>query len=198
MSGKNKKSLEEIHEYWINHSLPERYKDKTERSEFLYKYVKKYIDENGKILEIGCNVGRNLNYLYKHHFKNLMGVEISEEAIDALKKTYPVLFKDAEIICSPIEKIVKELPTNHLDLVFTMAVLEHIHPESEWIFKEIARITGRYLITIEAEKAKSSRIFPRNYNEIFEGFGLKQVESIRCDPKTGLNSYMLRVFEKKT
>lgn len=190
-----KKTLKEIHDYWKSHSSPDYYMDKIDRSEFLINYINKYIEQNGKILEIGCNVGRNLNYLYKNNFNNLTGIEISEEAIRSLK-TYPLLAKNTNIIHSPVEDIIKELPTKHFELVFTMAVLEHIHPESEWVFEDIARITGGYLITIEAEKAKNWRIFPREYKEIFERFGLKQLEETRCDSIADLRAYTLRVFKK--
>ncbi|WP_067724751.1 class I SAM-dependent methyltransferase [Oceanobacillus damuensis] len=196
MSNNSKKTLKEIHDYWINRSLPGLYIDKAGRSEFLINYVKKYIEQNGKILEIGCNAGRNLNYLYKNNFYNLTGIEISEEAIRALNKTYPLLAQNAKIIHSPVENIIKELPSRGFDLVFTMAVLEHIHPDSDWIFEDIARITGSYLITIEAETAKHWRIFPRNYKKIFKKFGLKQVEEHHCDTKSGLRGYTLRVFKK--
>lgn len=197
MSKKNKKTREEIHDYWINKSQPEDYIDKIKRSEFLTEYTKKYITQKGKILEVGCNVGRNLNYLYENGFKQLTGIEISENAIITLKKTYPTLEKNAEIIHSPIEDIIKRLPSGHFELVFTMAVLEHIHPESEWIFEDIARVTGSYLITIEAEEAEHWRIYPRNYKDIFEKYGLKQVEENLCNKKSGLSGYTLRVFKKQ-
>lgn len=196
MSDENNKSLEEIHDYWINQSISSNYLKHVQRSEFLFGYIKKYIDQSGKILEIGCNLGRNLNYLYENNFQNLTGIEISKEAINELKKTYPLLIENTEIIHSSVENIVKELPIENYDLVFTMAVLEHIHPDSEWIFAEIARITGSHLITIEAEKSEHWRIFPRNYKEVFEKLGLKQIEENRCDKKIRLGAYTIRVFEK--
>lgn len=198
MSKKNKKTLQEIHDYWVHQSQPDHYIDKVKRSEFLTEYVKKYILKTGKILEIGCNVGRNLNHLYENGFKQLTGIEISENAITALKKTYPLLEKNSEIIHSSIEETIKQLPTHHFDLVFTMAVLEHIHPDSEWIFEDIARITGSYLITIEAEKAEHWRLYPRNYKNIFEKYGLQQVEENRCDKESGLGAYTLRIFKRQS
>ncbi|MEC5424232.1 class I SAM-dependent methyltransferase [Virgibacillus sp. C22-A2] len=197
MSDKNNKSLEEIHDYWINQCLPDNYLPHVKRSEFLFAYIQKYIDQSCKVLEIGCNLGRNLNYLYENNFNNLTGIEISKEAINKLKKAYPELYEHAEIVHSPVENIINKLPENSYDLVFTMAVLEHIHPDSVWIFPEIARVTGSYLITIEAEKSSHWRIFPRNYKDIFEKLGFKQVEESRCERKLGLGAYTLRVFQKE-
>ncbi|MFG6150079.1 class I SAM-dependent methyltransferase [Halobacillus sp. B23F22_1] len=192
---KDRKSIEEIHDYWVNSSFPEKYASKIERSEFLTEYIKKYISKRGYILEIGCNVGRNLNHLYENGYKRLAGIEISEEAVEALKQTYPKLGEHAEILQRPIEDVVKEVHTNSFHLVFSMAVLEHIHPDSEWVFEELARISRAFIITVEAEEAENWRLFPRNYREIFEQYGFKQIEERECS-EAGLKNYTLRVFKK--
>ncbi|WP_430788238.1 class I SAM-dependent methyltransferase [Virgibacillus flavescens] len=195
MGDEKKKTLKEIHDYWKLQNHHETYINKVERSEFLTEYVKKYISQKENILEIGCNVGRNLNYLYENNFKQLTGIEISEQAIVELNKTYPLLKDNITIIHSSIENTIKKLPSKHFDLVFTMAVLEHIHPDSEWIFEEMTRITGSYLIIVESEKFEHWRLFPRNYKEVFEKYGLKQVEENHCK-EIGLKSYTIRVFKK--
>jgi len=56
-----------------------------------------HIPQNGKILEIGCNVGRNLNHLYENGFKQLTGIEISENAINALKRMYPLYIRTQKL-----------------------------------------------------------------------------------------------------
>ena len=71
-----RKSCEELHEYWKNPydgiNLPEDYlKVKDERTVFLTRLVEKYVDHKASILEIGCNVGRNLNSLISSGFKHL-------------------------------------------------------------------------------------------------------------------------------
>ncbi|MGP4077638.1 class I SAM-dependent methyltransferase [Halobacillus sp. K22] len=201
MKKKKSKTLREIHEYWSTGTSggnsPQSYVPHVQRSKVLADYVNKYMEKNGEVLEIGCNVGRNLNYLYEQGFHNLTGIEISEKAIDEMKKTYPSLIDNSTIINSPVENIIKTLPSNDYDLVFTMAVLEHIHPDSEWIFSDIARITGGYLITVEAEKAENWRLFPRNYKTIFEKIGLKQIKENDCRDM-GLSNYTIRIFKKQT
>ena len=60
--------MEEIHEYWKSPSnglnLPENYLKGLEKSELLLDLLIKYGSKESKILEIGFNVGRNLNILY--------------------------------------------------------------------------------------------------------------------------------------
>jgi hypothetical protein len=64
------------------------------------------------LLEVGCNVGRNLNDLHR------AGV-------------------------GPAETVLPTYAPRSVDLVFTMAVLEHIHPASRTVFAEIARVARR-------------------------------------------------------
>lgn len=190
-----RKSLKEIHDHWVKSSTPELYAKRLERSEFLKKYVEKYISKQGKILEVGCNVGRNLNHLHECGYQTLMGIEISKQAVERLQQTYPELSDKAVIINSPVEDMIKKLLPDSFHLVFSMAVLEHIHPDSEWVFEEMARITKDYLITVEAEEAAHWHIFPRKYKKIFESYGLEQVEESNCK-EAGLEYYTLRVFKK--
>ena len=50
---------------------------------------------------------------------------------------------------------------------------------------------------IEDEVQLSPRHFPRKYGEIFENYGMKQLECMVCTGIEGLgNQYYLRVFEK--
>ena len=50
---------------------------------------------------------------------------------------------------SPLEDVIAEVGDDAYDAVFTMAVLMHILPESEWVFAEMVRITKKHLIVIE-------------------------------------------------
>ncbi len=79
--------LTSIHNYWMSPDFinkPQNYllNDNTiERTEYLIKIISKYFNHDIKILELGCNVGRNLNNLYKDNYLNLTGVEINPDAI---------------------------------------------------------------------------------------------------------------------
>jgi len=183
------KSLGEIHRYWSsNRNSPKSYLKGEARSKFLLGIID--TPKNSKILEIGCSVGRNLNYLFKNGFTNLVGVEINKKAV-GIAKINPKL----KIYNSSIEDIIKTFKGDEFDVVFTMAVLEHIHTISGWIFPEIARITKK-LITIEDEKSSSWRHFPRNYKSVFEP-KLKQIKEINLGNIEGLGEkFVARIFIK--
>ncbi len=159
--------------------------------------IEKYADHQSRILEIGCNVGRNLNCLYTAGFRRLEGIEISEEAVELLKQSYPEMGGNSGIHNAPVEDIIKEFEDGEFDIVFTMAVLEHIHRDSEWIFAEMVRTTRGFLVTVEDERGISWRHFPRNYRKVFERLGLKQIEEFKCDEVDGLGrNFYARVFQK--
>jgi SAM-dependent methyltransferase len=177
------KSLDEILNYWKNpqdgHNLPTNYLNNANahiRSQNLLKVLEKYAGRDARILEPGCNVGRNLNYLFESGFINLEGIELNKDALELLKKAYPKMAQHITIHNQAIEEIITNFKDNTFDVIYTMAVLQHIHPASEWVFSEIVRITKSYLITMEGEDYVSWRHFPRNYKKIFESLGMKQVE----------------------
>ena len=165
------------------------------------KIIKKRAKPNAKILEIGCNVGRTLNYLFLAGFRDLSGIEINEEAVQLLKQSFPEMAGHAAIHNAPVEKSIGQFGNGEFDIVFTMAVLEHIHRDSTWIFPEIVRIAKDYLVTVEDERSRGWRHFPRNYARVFESLGMKQIEEIRCNEIDGLNysgsQFYARVFAKR-
>ena len=190
------KSKDELHRYWRSsnemNTNPSNYLHGNKRSEYLVSLVKQYARPDASILELGCNVGRNLNHLWKEGFRNLSGVEVNPDALKLMKQN----FRDMEVITyeGSIEDRIKEL--GEYDVVFTMAVLEHVHYDSEWVFSEIARKTKGHLITIEGEKKIESELhFPRNYKTMFEGLDLQQVYEKGLSQKEGLSTnFYARVF----
>ena len=192
------KTREEIHSYWKEpwdgKNKPTDYVPLLERSQFLLGIISAYASQ-AKILEIGCNVGRNLNCLYNSGYQNLTGIEISKNAIEELAKQFPQLIENCNIINGSIEDQIINFNSNGFDIVFTMAVLVHVHPESEWIFKEMVNITGKYLIVIEDEVRTTWRHFSRKYKEIFESYNMQQILEARYIPGIDCN-YVCRVFKK--
>ena len=45
-----------------------------------------------------------------------------------------------------------------MDVIFTMATLEHLHPDSRFVFKEIARVASKYVLAIESRMGKRSHM----------------------------------------
>jgi SAM-dependent methyltransferase len=193
------KSREGVHAYWQRPpdagNKPEAYLAKgEEQSRFLVELVKRYVSSEAAILEIGCNAGRNLHHLYTAGFTHLGAIELSADAVALLRQTYPDMAA-ITIDNRPVETAIKAIADRSYDVVFTMAVLEHIHTESEWVFGDLQRVARQYIITIEDEKTISERHFPRNYRTIFETNGFRQMDEIR---NTGVirAGFVARVFQR--
>jgi SAM-dependent methyltransferase len=200
------RSRSEIHDYWRKPSdgsnLPTDYVDPQggqTRSRFLVSLVED-LPTSAAILELGCNVGRNLHHLHQAGYTDLTAIEISADAVAELHRSYPDTAGRATILNKPAEDALPALAQGQFDLVFTMAVLVHIHPDSEQIvFLELARVARGRIVTLEDERSTHSwRHFRRSYDEVFEPLGFQQTRSEQCNiARHGLPpAYQLRVFER--
>jgi SAM-dependent methyltransferase len=193
---------EECHAYWKapddGCNLPEFYLQRGHaRSEFLVQLIRRHLSPDAHVLEIGCNAGRNLHHLHRAGFTQLAAIEISENAVALLRESYPEMARRLQLHVGAVEDVIRSLADGQFDLVFTMAVLEHIHRDSEWVFDEMARVTRGLLITVEDEQNRSWRHFPRNYQAVFESRGLRQVEQVDCSRVLELSqAFVARVFRK--
>jgi SAM-dependent methyltransferase len=169
----------ELHAFWRtpapDGNVPSAYVEPVHRSRALAKLLE-HVPKTASILEVGCNVGRNLAYLRAQGYQTLTGIEISPHAVELLRKTYPEL-ADATIHVGAAEDVLPNLAARSFDVVFTMAVLEHIHPESRGVFEHIARV-ARELLTIEPKGNASTRQYPHDIVSTFEGLGLDLVETV--------------------
>jgi len=178
--------------YWVNptpENLPYTYLEHNGRSDMLVDIVKHKIalETDRTILELGCNVGRNLSHLEMAGYTNLCGIDVNKKALDMVKS-------NACLMHGPIEKVLPRILQPY-GLVFTMAVLQHIPPENDAVFEHIARLGKYNLLTIEDERYSSNRHFPRNYKVVFEKLGLRQMRGWR--QLVGLNkTFVMRWFKE--
>ena len=184
--------------YWSNPddapNHPTEYAKYTKRSDFLLELFGNYVKREEDILELGCNIGRNLNALWESGYKNLTGVDINQTALGLMEKTYADL--RATIYNTTIEDFLKENETIY-DVIFTLAVFEHI--PHDWIFQFVSKLSSRIIIVIEDEYGESWKHFPRKYDEVFENLGWKQIFKRVASIEYDLGEqYIARVFEKES
>lgn len=157
------------------------------------------IKKNEPILEIGCNAGRNLIALWEAKYTYLTGLDINKTALDEFKKHQQFIeYENIILIHNNAEEQFRKFKPDRYSLIFSMATLQHIPYENdEELFPLIVRAIkpGGWLLTIEAELTTCShaRTFPRNYKEIFELSGLKQVHESDLNAK---KNYKKRMFKK--
>jgi len=147
------------------------------RSQTVIQILAPLISKESRILEIGCNSGRNLNHLWMAGYKNMRGIEISEHAVQRLRTNYPRL-AEVPVDVGPAETTIQKYASGSVDVIFTMATLEHLHPNSRFLFKEIARVAARYVLAIESRHGKRSHMqYPWNIKNEFAAAGLSWIET---------------------
>ncbi len=91
--------------------------EKTFSTPFQLDIYKKYVNEDSRILDIGCGYGRTLEELQKSGYNNLIGIDFSKEMIK-LAKT-----KNPSIDFRPTNGSILDFPDNSIDSVILLAVL---------------------------------------------------------------------------
>lgn len=158
---------------------PKKYAEKSQSIvEFLHNFWIPQVKTEDSILELGCNCGANLYYLHALGYNNLLGIEINANAIEQMCKSFPSLKNIAKISKGSIEKVLLQMGTGSVDIIFTMAVAMHIHPHDKFLFKEMARVARKYICMIEPEMANSNYVFSRNYRRVFQEIGSAQIKSV--------------------
>jgi SAM-dependent methyltransferase len=146
--------------------------------DFLHDFWTPWVGPENRILELGCNVGANLNGLFAKGYRNLSGMEINKNAIEAMRRVFPELAKVARISQGSLEELLPQTPSKSVDVIFTMATLIHIHPTSNFIFPEMVRVAKKYIVVIERETANCSYVFARNYRRVFQRLGCPHSKSV--------------------
>lgn len=160
---RNPKSIKELDDLYAGEYGVTRNKM---NSDFL-KGLKKDI----RILEVGANIGLQLEVLRSMGFKNLLGIEINDFAVREAKRIFPQV--------DVIKGSAFDLPfrDKYFDIVFTSGVLMHISPKDiRRALNEIYRTSRRYIFGFEyfalcptevEYRGRSSLLYKRNFLELY-------------------------------
>lgn len=133
---RNPKSGEEVDRLYL-----EKYGIK--RSELNEEFLGNF-DKNSRILEVGVNCGSQLELLENMGFKDLWGIDVSQDALAMLKKKHP---NYNVVLASAVDIPFKN---NFFDIVFTSGVLIHIHEKNLGkVIDEIVRVSKKYVFGFE-------------------------------------------------
>jgi SAM-dependent methyltransferase len=141
------------------------------------------------VLELGCSSGRHLAHLHEQGYEDLHGIEINDDAFEVMDENYPDLAADGTFYCDAIESAVTDFDDGRFDAVFSVETLQHLHPDDEWVFAELCRITDDCLVTVENEGDEEDRergaldvkyvddfpLYFRDWNRVFTDLGFVEV-----------------------
>ena len=161
------------------------------------------IDPSAKFLEVGANLGLQLEMLRLDGFTNLVGIEVNSHAAAKAKSIHPNV--------DVIRGSAFELPFKDgwFDIAYTSGVLIHIAPaDIGHALREIYRVSGRYiwgfeyyapeLTEIEYRGNKGflwKRDFAGLYQELFPDLRLVKEQKFPSAGTENIDSMYL--FEKK-
>ena len=161
-------------------------------SETVCAILERFVDPDGSILELGCSSGRHLSYLHDHGFEDLTGIELNGDAFEVMTEAYPDLTAAGTFHHAAIEDAVGGFDDGRFDAVYSVETLQHIHPDAEWVFGELARITDGLLVTVENENdgeltggtdgdvnyvTEDVPLYYRDWNRVFTDLGLVEIEA---------------------
>jgi SAM-dependent methyltransferase len=103
------------------------------------------------ILDMGCNAGRHLDYLFTQGYRNLAGVDFSGAAIREMANRYPEMHRHSRLVVSSFEDFLPTVPAATFDLVYTRgATFEIVHPRFALI-RHVCRISKKFVVLVISE-----------------------------------------------
>jgi len=96
-----------------------------------------------RVMEFGCNVGRNLHYL-REAFPHLelLGVDVNAAAVEHGRSEFGLDLHVGD------ERLFQRFDAGRFDLIFTLSVLDHI-PSIRSLCREMLRCSQRHVLCIE-------------------------------------------------
>jgi SAM-dependent methyltransferase len=193
--------LNDVRREWAERSgeySPEyyAYRGPDETSESIRAILEEHVAGDAGVLELGCSSGRHLAHLHRHGFEDLTGVEVNEAAREVMTEAYPDLAAAGTFYFDAIEAVVEAFADDQFGAVYSVETLQHLHPDAEWVFAEIARITETLLVTVENEGAHHQSdpdvnyvpgeipLYYRDWNRVFTDLGFEELDASVGDRDT--------------
>jgi len=130
-------------------------------------------DKSASILDMGCNVGRHLDFLFRHGYHNLRGIDFSSAAIRDMAIRYPEMSASSNIMVSSFQDYLRNNP-EPVDIVYSRgATFELIHPS----FPLIPMVCRRALRHVVLVIRETGHQYPRFWQYEFarNGFELSHL-----------------------
>lgn len=173
---------DEIHDQWATRTgayspAYYAYYGPNETSELIGRVLSRVVDRDAAILELGCSSGRHLAHLHEHGYENLHGVDINDEAFDVMDRTYPDLADAGTFYQTSLEDLVRDTADGRFDVVYSAETLQHLHPDTEWVFDELTRLTSSLIVTAETDADADGEDARTNAGSSTAGHGVPDSDS---------------------
>ena len=121
--------------------------------------IKKY-HSNGKLMDLGCGLGYFLNGVKLDKTFDTLGVDVSDDAVEFVKKTFGLDVKN--------ESELDNLEKHSFDIITQWHVLEHVHFLNERMLQlhHLLKEEGTMFIAVPNSKSKDAEM----YKEFWDGY----------------------------
>ena len=188
---------------------PENYIHSSLKTQIFFEELLRHVEPQASFLEIGCNSGVNLNYLWQNGFKDIAGIDINETAIHkVMPEQFPEMVEAGRFSSGDAVEEIKQFSDKEFDVVFAKGVLVHIPPGNKSLFEDMARIAKTFILIFEDDNNPAlyrydfERIFSYNgydlaYKKTF--YGVKDWSSYpQLEPyKVGLKKKSIQLFVRR-
>jgi SAM-dependent methyltransferase len=130
-------------------------------------------DPNAAILDMGCNVGRHLNFLHERGYRNLLGVDFNSTALSEMVLRYPQMYADTRLYEMSFQEFLTKVD-EPVDVAYTRgATFELVHPSFPLIKRVCERVRQHVVLAIN----EAGHYYPRCWEYEFarQGFELKKL-----------------------
>ena len=153
-----------------------------------------YITPQDLVLDLGCNIGRVMNYLLRNQIQNLHGVDAMESTNDLRLSIFPDLAKSTKtkfFTMSFNDFFRTSNPANYDCIITVGATIELVNP-SEKIIKRMCEITKKFIFCIINE---DGHWYPKLYVYEFYKENFKLIYLERMYNKDGLYKNSILIFK---
>ncbi len=166
------------------------------------------LENVSSILELGCYCGFTLSILKKSFpGKMIFGCDLNADTLKYCKKNLDLM--GAEPVLVRCDGMRLPFRDDSIDMIFTSMCLQHISPTIiSKLIGEIKRVTGKYMLFIEADTKNMSLVkkiqylgmndrYAHNYESILGAQGLEKIEAIGIPEEGDSQRLTMFLYEKQ-
>lgn len=169
-------------EYWETRLVgeahgPHQFVELQSSSPVLIDEVARHVSgTSAPILDLGCNVGRHINALYKLGYTNLYGVDVQREAFEHMDRVFPEVKKMAHLEQGTFQDYLPRVANHFFEVIFTHGATLELVPPPFPICRHLARATSRAVILAIDENGHA---YPRLWETEFARAGFLLTKLLR-------------------
>lgn len=146
--------------FWANHPIQDYYRHRQPQTDLVIGEVAKITGGGSvSVLELGCNLGRNLHFLREELSKRgvavkVRGLDVNAPVIEEGRRSFGFT---ADELQTADERSLEQLKDGSFDCAFTVSVLDHL-PDIQATCRHLLRIAPKLLVFVELDVGATGKV----------------------------------------